>query len=68
MMMTGYKMAADLMVGHVAQSRHDGDALVFPIIFNYRQFVELSPKYLIATYGRSVGVEAQWNTHDLTIL
>lgn len=68
MMMTGYKMAADLMVGQVAQSRHDGDALVFPIIFNYRQFVELSLKYLIATYGRSVSVEAQWSTHDLTIL
>lgn len=68
MMMTGYKMAADLMVAHVAGSRHDGDALVFPIIFNYRQFVELSLKYLIATYGRTVGIEALWNTHDLGVL
>lgn len=68
MMMTSYKMAADLMVAYVAQSRNDGDALVFPIIFNYRQFVELSLKYLIATYGHTVGVEAQWNTHDLGAL
>jgi hypothetical protein len=68
MMMTGYKMAGDLMVAHVARSRHDGEALVFPIIFNYRQFIELELKYLIATYGNTVGVDAQWNTHDLEIL
>jgi hypothetical protein len=68
MMMTGYKMAADLIVAHVSQSHRDGDALVFPIIFNYRQFIELELKYLIATYGRTVGVDAQWNTHDLGTL
>ena len=68
MMMTGYKMAADLMVAHVAHARNDGDALVFPVIFNYRQFVELSLKYLIATYGHTVGIDAQWNTHDLGVL
>lgn len=65
MMTTAYKMAADLMVLHVVRSRHDGDALVFPIIFNYRQFVELSLKYLIATFGHTVAVDAQWNTHDI---
>lgn len=68
MMMTGYKMAADLMVARVSDDRHDGDALVFPAIFNYRQFIELSLKYLIATYGYTVGVEAEWNTHDLSTL
>lgn len=59
MMTTGYKMAADLMVAHVARSRHDGDALIFPIVFNYRQFVELLLKYLIATYGHTIGIDAQ---------
>lgn len=68
MMMTGYKKAADLMVAHVAQNHTDGDALVFPIIFNYRQFIELSLKYIITTYGRSVGVEPNWKTHDLGVL
>lgn len=67
-MMTGYKMAADLIVSHVAHARNDGDFLVFPVIFNYRQFVELSLKYLIATYGYTVGIDAQWNTHDLGVL
>lgn len=68
MMMSGYKLGADLMVARVASSRHDGDALVFPIIFNYRQFIELSLKYLIATYGHTVGVGPLWNTHDLKML
>lgn len=65
MMMTGYKMAADLMVERAAASRSDRDALVYPIIFNYRQFVELSLKYFIATYGHTVGIEAIWTSHDL---
>ncbi len=68
MMMSGYKRGADLMVRHAADNRSDQDALVFPIIFNYRQYIELSLKYLIAGYGRTVGVEAIWNTHSLTTL
>lgn len=68
MMMTGYKKAADLIVAHVARDRHDGGALVFPAVFNYRQFIELSLKYLIATYGYTVGISAEWNTHNLKTL
>lgn len=68
MMVTGYKLAADVMVERAATDRFDRDALVYPIIFNYRQFIELSLKYLIATYGPTVGVEANWNSHDLADL
>ncbi len=68
LMMTGYKRAADLMVRHATDDRADRDTLVFPIIFNYRQFLELSLKYLIATYGRTVDVDAIWNSHDLSCL
>lgn len=68
MMMTGYKRAADLMVDRAAKDRADRDALVFPIVFNYRHFIELSLKYLIATYGPSVGVEANWTKHELEFL
>lgn len=66
--MSGYKMAADLMVERATTYQPDRDALVYPIIFNYRQFIELSLKYLIATYGPSVGVGAIWNEHDITSL
>lgn len=65
MMTTGYKKAADLMVEHAIADHADRSSLVYPIIFNYRQFIELSLKYLISTYGRTVHVDAIWNTHDL---
>lgn len=68
MMVMGYKMAADLMIDHVATTRYDGDALIYPVIFNYRQFVELSLKHLIASYGAAVGIAPVWNTHDLAKL
>jgi len=68
MMMTGYKRGADLMVQRASENRSDRDALIFPIIFNYPQYIELSLKYLVSTYGRMVGVDAIWNTHSLTPL
>ncbi|ATW05318.1 hypothetical protein CHN51_01345 [Sphingorhabdus sp. YGSMI21] len=64
-MMNGYKQAADLAVAHCAQNRADRDFLVYPIIFNYRQFIELSLKYQIATYGPQVEIKPIWDTHDL---
>lgn len=65
LMMDGYKQAADLMIAASADDRPMRDALVFPIIFNYRQFLELALKYQIATYGPAVGIEPVWNTHFL---
>ena len=44
------------------------DTLVFPIIFNYRHFLEISLKYLLATYGSRVGIEPNWRSHDLAKL
>lgn len=38
LMSKGYKEAADLMVERSASERPMRDMLVFPIIFNYRQF------------------------------
>jgi hypothetical protein len=68
MMMTGYRLGSELMVRQAVESDFDRHALVFPIIFNYRQFLELSLKYLIGTYGRAVGVKSNWKTHSLTVL
>ncbi len=61
----GYKKAGDLLVDACEADRFARDYLVFPVIFNYRQFLELSLKYQIATYGPSVGIEPIWNTHRL---
>ena len=68
LMTSGYKLAADTMVERSAADRTDRDMLVFPIIFNYRQFLELSLKYHLATYGPTVGIDANWNTHILAAL
>ncbi|KEQ53289.1 hypothetical protein [Sphingobium chlorophenolicum] len=68
LMTEGYKSAADLAVAHAASNRFDRDLLVFPILFNYRQFIELSLKYHLATHGRAVGIDANWKTHDLAVL
>jgi hypothetical protein len=53
------------MVASATDNRQMRDFLVFPIIFNYRQFLELSLKYQLATYGPAVGIEPNWNTHFL---
>ncbi|MFG6510623.1 MULTISPECIES: hypothetical protein [unclassified Sulfitobacter] len=68
LMTEGYKRAADLMVEAAAGDNLSRDTLVFPIIFNYRQFLELSLKYQIATFGPAVGVEPNWTSHDLAKL
>lgn len=68
LMIDGYKKAADIAVAHCAEYPVDRDLLVYPIIFNYRQFIELSLKYQLATYGSPAGIEANWNTHRLEML
>lgn len=68
LMMEGYKKAADLMVAQAMSDGADRDFLVFPIIFNYRQFLELSLKYLLSSYGRHVGISENWKSHDLVLL
>lgn len=68
LMLSGYKKAADLLVEHAMNERADRDVLVYTIVFNYRQFVELSLKYLISAYGPAVGIPANWQTHNLVSL
>ena len=67
-MMEGYKKGADLMVTRAEADAVERTYLVCPIIFNYRQFLELSLKYLIATYGSPVHVGPVWRSHDLAEL
>ncbi|HMK50182.1 MAG TPA: hypothetical protein VK435_09020, partial [Thermodesulfovibrionales bacterium] len=43
----GYKKAADILVRHIKQKRRSQDTLVYPIIFLYRQYLELAIKNLI---------------------
>ena len=68
LMIDGYKKASDLMVEQSITARSDRDYLVFPILFNYRQYIELSLKFMLNTYGASVNIAPNWRTHDLSFL
>ena len=68
LMTEGYKAAADLMVKATTDDHRTRDILVFPIIFNYRQFLELSLKYQLAIFGPEVWIKPNWNSHDLAKL
>lgn len=43
-MMNGYRLAADRLVDEALADRIDRHDLVYPIVFCYRQFLELSLK------------------------
>jgi hypothetical protein len=43
----GYRRAGDILVDHAAATNSDQDILVFPIVFNYRQYLELRLKELL---------------------
>ncbi|HEY9853751.1 MAG TPA: hypothetical protein V6D28_30050 [Leptolyngbyaceae cyanobacterium] len=43
----GYKSAADILVKHVIENGTDQDTLVYPIVFLYRQHLELRFKEII---------------------
>jgi len=47
----GYKRAGGFLVAHVLETLRDHDYLVFPIIFLYRQHLELHFKHLITLGG-----------------
>lgn len=47
----GYKEAADVLVKHVNDERRYQDVLIYPIVFLYRQYLELAIKDLIR-HGR----------------
>src|SRR4030042_2814002 len=43
----GYKDAADILVSHIEEKRRYQDTLVYPIVFLYRQYLELALKDII---------------------
>lgn len=62
-----FKKAADLMVARTREDAHEQGDLVWPIVFCYRQYLELALKDIIARHGGQVEptIEPIWNTHYL---
>ena len=43
----GYKKAADILAKHIDETKRNQDFLVFPLVFLYRQYLELRLKKLV---------------------
>ncbi len=62
----GYRNAGDALVDRVAQDRGEADALVYPIVFCYRQYLELLLKDTLAEARRYYRIDKAFdNTHPL---
>lgn len=64
LMMEGYRRSADALVEQAVVDFREADFLIYPIVFLYRHALELNLKYIINVYGRHVGVEPIWTSHD----
>jgi hypothetical protein len=60
---TGYKEAADLLVAHVAETGWQAEKLRFPILFLYRQHLELMVKSLIRVCCGALGRNQDFPKH-----
>jgi len=64
----GYKRAGDVLIKQVLSERSDRDNLVFPVLFNYRHYIELALKAIIEEHGPFAGVAPRSNNHRLPVL
>lgn len=63
-MILGYKEGADLMVEDAQKSPYVRDELIYPILFCYRHFLELSLKFLLVGRCQTLTTK-QKSRHDL---
>lgn len=61
----GYKLAADLLVEQTEIDPSRRPTLVYPIIFCYRHFLELTLKDMLEEYGVMGNVQRNWSDHNL---
>ena len=59
----GYRRAGEVLVQHIIDTERGQDYLIFPIVFLYRQAVEISLKYLIWTGNQLHDREPSIPTH-----
>jgi hypothetical protein len=61
----GYKLAADLLVEQTEAEAWRRRKLVYPIVFCYRHFLELTLKGILEEYGSMGNVSPNWSHHKL---
>ena len=58
----GFLQAGDLLVEHVASTQMDQDSLVYPIMFSYRHYLELTLKMVIVDARSLLGHSGTYPT------
>lgn len=61
----GYRLAADILVDRTEKESWLRGKLVFPILFCYRHFIELTLKDLLHSYGKLADLEPDTANHNL---
>jgi hypothetical protein len=62
----GYKRAADILVASIERTFRGHDLLVYPIVFLYRQHIELELKGLLQTCGQLLEIQEEgWQHHAI---
>jgi hypothetical protein len=62
----GFRVAAEVIAGYVAEHRTEQDGLIFPFLYNWRQHIELAMKQLIIQCEELINVESRRpHGHDL---
>ena len=64
----GYKLAGDTLVQNFLGQRNDHDNLIYPILFCYRHYIEITLKGIVAEHGPWVTVTPPKKDHNLADL
>jgi len=66
-MKKAFKTSADMLVSQSEENTHERNNLVWPIVFCYRQYIELALKDMIAAHGLEVvpQIKPNWVDHAL---
>ena len=69
-MKKAFKTTADMLVSQSEENTHERSNLVWPIVFCYRQYIELALKDMIAAHGAEVvpPIKPNWVDHALVPL
>jgi hypothetical protein len=61
----GYKLAGDTLVCNFLGEHRDYDNLIYPVLFCYRHYIELTLKEIVRKYGPWVEVPLKDKNHKL---
>lgn len=56
---SGFKLAGEAIFSSIAERRHEVDVLVYPLVFNYRQYIELSLKDIIVLCRNMLDIDGK---------